>query len=201
MTIRRINIISFVGLIILFLSGYGRISYDVHLIWTCVLLIIFTSATILDFLLIKQSNEIRIIPLVLIIVVGLLMGFLTSTLVGSQRHDVHDGGPSLGGATWPFELDVIYPFCFSIFILCLSYLRNRLIQLGILLAWIITAIYGDYYSWAKDPKSAGMNYDSNHFPSETKVIAPLLIGTVLFWTLGIAVKLILEKTSNRQQRQ
>lgn len=197
MAIRRINIISFTGLVFLFLSGYGRISYDIHLILTCVLLVIFTSATILDFLLIKQWNEIRILPLVLVTILGLVMGYLTSTTVGSQRHDEHDGGPSLGMATWPFVLDIIYPFCFLIFMLCLSYLRSRVIQLGILFAWIIAAIvigyfFGDYYSWAKDPKNAHEFY--NYFPSETRVVTPLLIGTVLFWTLWISVKYIVEKT-------
>jgi hypothetical protein len=125
--------------------------------------------------------------------------------VGIQRHDERDGGPSFGIVVWPLVLNIIYPICFSIFVYCLSYLRSRVIQISILLAWVIvTVVYGylfgnSYASFAQDPKNAGMYYGSVYFPSETKVVTPLLVGVVLFWTLWIMIKLKVEKTSSRQQ--
>lgn len=188
---------SSVALVFLFLGAHNQLSYNAHLIAACVLLVIFTSATILDFLFVRRPTEIGTLPLVLVVGVGLLMGYLSSTLVGYQRHDEHDGGPSFG-PVWQLILEIIYPICFSLFILCLSYLKARPIQLAILFAWITVAgidgyFFDSYSAWASDPRNAGHTYESSYFPSETTIVTPLLIGTVLFWTIGISIMMIKEK--------
>jgi hypothetical protein len=204
MTVRQISIISFIGLVALLLAGPGVITHGTHLFLTCTLLVILTSATIVDFLIISQRKEIGDKALVLTSVLGLLMGCVTSAILGSQRHDEYDGGPSFGRELWPFVLGVVYPICFSIFILCLGQLKNRSIQLGVLFAWIIaTLVYGYYFgdsytSFNADTKNARLFYDSVYFPSATKVVTPLLTGTVLLWTLWMVVKLKVLKTSSRQ---
>ena len=193
MAARPVNIISFIGLVVLLIAGYGRINYHVHLILTCVLLVIFTSATIVDFLFNKTRNKIGVASSALTFALALLMACLTGAIIGGQLHDVHDGGPSFGMAGWPVVLNINYPISFSIFIFSLSYSRRRIIQLGILVAWAIaTGIYGYYfdshYTFTQDLRNSSMDYDSVYFPSQTKVVTPLVIGTVLFWTCWISIK-------------
>ena len=180
MIIRRINIISFAALVCLLVFGYGRIGYNVHLIGTCILLVIFISATILDFLLTSERKPASSPTLVAI--VSLFMGFVTSSIVGSQTHDERDGGPSFGMALWPIVLDLIFPITFSIFVLSLSYWK-RAAQRAALFAWMVVTIIIGYAFDNFHPSN-----DSEYFPSETKIVTPLLVGIVLFWTVWIFVK-------------
>jgi hypothetical protein len=205
MKVRIINIAAFAGLVcLIFAVGKLNYKYFDQLALACVLLVIFTSGTIIDFLLIKKWNETKITPLTIIVAMGLAMGCLSSLIIGVQRHDEYDGGPSFGMMTWPLTLGIIYPLSFSVFVFCISFLKSRTMQLCILFTWAFATIiygyyFGDYYTSLKeDVRNAEEYYDSNYFPSETKGVTLLLAGTVLFWVSWIFIKIRSVKKTSTQ---
>jgi len=202
MKVRIMNIATFVGLVCLFFA-YVKLNYNVELTFICVLLVVFTSGIIIDFLVIKKWIEAKI-PIALLVVLGLLMGCVSSMVIGAQRHDDYDAGPSFGPATWTLTLGIIYPISFAIFIFSISYLKNKSVQLALLASWVFCVViygyyFGEFYTlFKKDRINDGAYYDSVYFPSETKVVTPLLVGTVLFWTFFLFARTRrLQKTSSR----
>ncbi len=192
MMVRGINIIVFFALIgLIYADQWSR---TFRFTFTCILLVIFTSGIILDFLFIKKRDEIKIVLLIFIAVLGLFVGSLSSMLIGSQQHDMQDGGPSFGIPFYPIALGTVYTICFSTFVFCLSYLRSNTFQSVALFTWVIgTIVYGyffgdSYTSFIEDVRNAGENYDSDHFPSETKIVTPLLTITVSFWAILLLIK-------------
>jgi drug/metabolite transporter (DMT)-like permease len=204
MKVRVINIATFVGLVCLFFA-YGKLNYNVELTLTCLLLVVFTSGCIIDFLLIKKWIETKMVPIALLVVLGLLMGCLSSMVIGAQRHDDYDAGPSFGPATWTLTLCMIYPISFAIFVFSISYLKSKSVQLALLASWVFSIIiygyyFGDSYtSFKEEITNDGAHYDSVYFPSETKVVTPLLAATVLFWIFFLFARTRrLQKTSSQR---
>lgn len=185
-------IILFLALMVLFFA-YGHLDFTIHFYLTCALLVISTGCNI--FFVLDGPNPKRLkTPLLLIvfIVFGLLFGFLSCWIVGSQTHDQYEGGLSLGMDHWPVLLGVVYPVCFFLFVLSLRFV-SRVIQILMLFTWAVaTCVIGyfstDNESFYKDIQSSGKYYDSTYFPSETKTATPIIVSTVLLCTVWLFLR-------------
>lgn len=138
----------------------------------------------------KKRNQTSPVGFNFIWLVTMIFCFwLSGFVIGIQNHDERNFAMNtFGPPMWIITAGLIYPIAFLGFIFSLSKLKSFTIDLVTLLAWILFVFGIAYFVNFVPNDIIGEDYDSLYFPSESKLLPPMIMFSVLLLLIVIIFK-------------
>ncbi|MDI3526686.1 MAG: hypothetical protein PWR03_869 [Tenuifilum sp.] len=199
MTVRIINIFTYLAIVALMFSIFKFYNH-IYIIKSIVfvLILIFSFGVLVSMF--KRDNdniEVNIFEKASLFVFALISCFTSSIIIGIQYHDIYNGNPlsSFGTPINLIVLALIYPLLFSMLFFCISVFNKWILDFIALIVWEIISVYTAYFYDYKIKSGSTCADCSDYFPSDTKLITPLIQILV-----GIFIILLLLKNKFVYQR-